>query len=244
MKDYTFPKIDLSTHNANPIFRAAIAERASIDGDVPEFRDPSEPLPVEGFRPAVPVVTDSLNPIMVGLMLERASREIEARFQIARDTAEQTALALSQPANLPVSVQGYVAGEIPEPMVVEPPPASILADVPPDRARYFAWLSFATTQGRRSLAPSIQAELERRLGVSAGTYKRSTQHADIRWVMTVFGPDDMLPDFSPVEAAVSYFESVLKTRFEHTGPLPFVVIPVSNIPERQFGWVVRNGVAE
>ena len=244
MKDYTFPKIDMSTHNANPIFRAAIAERASIDGDVPEFRDPSEPLPIEGFRPAVPVVTDSLNPIMVGLMLERASREIEARFQIARDAVEQTALALSQPANLPVSVQGYVAGEIPEPMVVEPPPASILADVPPDRARYFAWLSLATTQGRRSLAPSIQAELERRLGVSAGTYKRSTQHADIRWIMTVFGPDDLLPDFSPVESAVSYFEGVLRARFEQTGPLPFVVVPVDNIPERQFGWIVRNGVAE
>ena len=244
MKDYTFPKIDLSTHNANPIFRAAIAERASIDGDVPEFRDPSEPLPVEGFRPAVPVVTDSLNPIMVGLMLERASREIEARFQIARDAVEQTALALSQPANLPVSVQGYIAGEIPDPMVVEPPPASILADVPPDRARYFAWLSLATTQGRRSLAPSIQAELERRLGVSAGTYKRSTQHADIRWIMTVFGPDDLLPDFSPVEAAVSYFEGVLRARFEQTGPLPFVVVPVDNIPERHFGWIVRNGVAE
>ena len=69
MKDYTFPKIDLSTHNANPMFRAAIAERASIDGDVPEFRDANEPLPVEGFRPAISVVTDSLNPILVGLML-------------------------------------------------------------------------------------------------------------------------------------------------------------------------------
>jgi hypothetical protein len=244
MKDYTFPKIDLSTHNANPMFRAAIAERASIDGDVPEFRDANEPLPVEGFRPAISVVTDSLNPILVGLMLERASREIEGRFQIARDSAEQTALALSQPANLPVSVQGYVAGEIPEPMVVEAPPASILADLPPDRARYFSWLSFATTQGRRSLAPAIQAELERRLGVSAGVYKRSTGHSDIRWLMTVFGPDDLLEDFSPVESAVSYFEGVLRNRFEQAGTLPFVVIPVASIPERQFGWVVRTGVAE
>jgi len=244
MKDYTFPRIDLYTHNANPMFRAAVIERASIDGDVPEFRDPNEPLPVEGFRPAVPVVTDSLNPILVGLMLERASREIEARFQIARDAAEQTALTLAQPANLPVSVQGYVAGEIPEPMVVEAPPASILADVPPDKARYFSWLAFATTQGRRSLAPAIQAELERRLGVSAGAYKRSTLHSDIRWVMTVHGPEDLLEDFSPVEAAVSYFEGVLRARFEQVGPLPFCVVPVSNIPERQFGWIVRNGVAE
>jgi hypothetical protein len=244
MNDYPFPDIDLNTHNTNPMFRAAIAERASIDGDVPEFREPDEPLPVEGFRPAVPVVTDSLNPILVGLMLERASREIENRFQIARDSAEQTALALSQSANLPVSVQGYVAGEIPEPMVVEAPPASILADLSPDRARYFSWLSFATTQGRRSLAPAIQAELERRLGVSAGVYKQSTSHPDIRWLMTVFGPDDLLEDFGFVESATSCFEGVLRARFEYTGPLPFVVIPAASVPDRKFGWIVRTGVAE
>ena len=216
----------------NPALRAAIAERASIDGDVPEFRQ--GPPPVEGFRPAVPVVTDSLNPVQVGLMLERASREIESRFQLANETALVLANGDTQ---LVASVPGYPVGDVPEPMEVESPSAAVLSSIPDDKARYFVWLSIATTQGRRSLAPAIQAELERRLGVSAGNCdKNSRLHADARWLLSIFGPDDLLEDFSPIESAVSFFEDILRQRL----PCAFMVLPLAQIPERRFGWLLRT----
>lgn len=216
----------------NPMLWAAIAERASIDGDVPELR--TGPPPVEGFRPAVPVVTDSINPIQVGLMLERASREIEARFQLANETA--LTLAEGEGA-LVTSVPGYVAGRVPEPMEVEVPPAAVLAEIPEDKARYFTWLAVVTSQGRRSLAPSIQAELERRLRVSAGDYDRGKNFgAHIRWLLSVHGPDDLLEDFSPVSSAIAYFEEILRQRL----PCAFSVLPAAQISGRRFGWIVRT----
>lgn len=235
-----FEGLTIAEARRNPLLNAAIIERASIDGDVPEFRDATYELPEEGFRPAVPVITGAINPILVGLMLERASNEIERRFNAARIQAEQTALVQQQPADLIVSVPGYVAGEIPEPMLVPEPPASLLAGISPREARYFTWLSIATTQGRRSLAPAIQAEIERRLQVSAGNYAGPSKGADIRWLMSIFGPEDLDEGFSPVEAAVAYFVEILRVRLGDQEPLTFTVIPAANIPERRFGWIVRT----
>jgi hypothetical protein len=235
-----FEGITVAEARQNPLLNAALIERASIDGDVPEFRDATCALPEEGFRPAIPVVTEAINPILVGLMLERASNEIDRRFGAARIQAEQTALALRRPAEMVVSVPGYVAGEIPEPMEVPEPPASLLAEISPRKARYFTWLSIATTQGRRSLAPAIQSEIARRLQVSAGNYARPSIGADIRWLMSVFGPEDLDEGFSPIENAVAYFVEILRVRLESQGPLAFTVIPAANIPERRFGWIVRT----
>lgn len=227
----------------NPLVHAAILERASIDGDVPEFRGPSDPLPVEGFRPAIPVVTDSINPVHVGIMLERASLEIRDRFKIAHHDFYSMTLG-GQDLALPVSVVGYVAGEIPDLMIVPDPHAMVLAGCPADKIRYFIWLSLATTQGRRSLAPAIERELERRVGSLAGIVGDPISDLDARWLVTVYGPDDLSNEFNPVESAVAFFTETLRMQFLAHGPLAYTVKPLADIAGRRFGWLLRMGQLE
>lgn len=224
----------------NPLVCAAILERASIDGDVPEFRYPSDLLPVEGFRPAVPVVTDSINPIQVGMMLERASLEIQERFRVAHQDFYAMVL-VGQDSTLPVSVAGYVAGNLPDLMPVPEPSVAVLAECPDDKARYFAWLSVATTQGRRSLAPAIERELERRVGFPAGTVLDPDVELDARWVMAAYGPEDLSDSFNPVESAIAFFVFTLRLRADFFAPrsLAFAVKPVADIAGRRFGWMLR-----
>ena len=57
----------------NPLYEAALIERAQYDGDMPELRTGSLP---EGVKAAVPVLTDSRNPIAIGQMLAKASEEV------------------------------------------------------------------------------------------------------------------------------------------------------------------------
>ena len=66
----------------NPVYEASIAERAFLDGDVPELR--SGPLP-EGGTPAVPVKTDSLDPVTIGLLLDIASKKVQRQLERQRD---------------------------------------------------------------------------------------------------------------------------------------------------------------
>ena len=211
----------------NPLVTAALIERASIDGDVPELR--SWPLP-EDAKPAVPVLTDSLNPVLVGLMLERASAEVDALLKVA-----EASNSLMQGSMLP-SVPGYTPGDFPELREVAEPPATVLLELDPQQKRAFAWKAVSTTQGRRSLLRPMEQHLAEKTGKRAGTPRKSVK--ETRWMMTVFGPEDLFEDFSPVEAALNLFTGVL----EKTEAEVFQVIQVADYPNRKFGWALRTGV--
>ena len=220
------PRDDSGFSLNNPLVSAALIERASIDGDVPELR--AWLLP-EGAKPAVPVLTDSLNPIMVGLMLERASAEVEALLKLT-----EASNSLMQGSMLP-SVPGYTPGEFPELREVEEPPAIVLLELNPQQKRAFSWKAIATTQGRRSLIRPMEKHLAEKTGKRAGTPRKSVK--ETRWVITLFGPEDLFEDFSPVESALNLFESVL----EKAESGIFQVVQVADYPNRKFGWALRTG---
>ena len=79
----------------NPLVEAAITERSSIDGDVPECR--TGPLP-DGAFPAVPVKTTSPDPVLVGVMLQRASEQVREELKIA--SQEHKALCARKQASI------------------------------------------------------------------------------------------------------------------------------------------------
>lgn len=80
-------------YRLNPFYEAALIERASLDGDVPEAR--FGPL-AEGAEPAVPVETTALSPVAVGMQLEAASQEVASEIkQLQMTHRDETDRALA-----------------------------------------------------------------------------------------------------------------------------------------------------
>jgi len=238
----------------NPVVEAALAERASLDGDVPEFRH--GPLP-EGGTPAVPVKTTSRNPVQVGLMLERASQEVAAEYQAAlTQHTEHAALLLDQAekegqnlalvrqgieALLPTGVKGYDAGMLPAFREVVPPTTGELARLSPSEERRMVWKAVSTTQGRRSLAPVFeQALAERFPSIEFGGVPSPKQKAaEVSWTVQAFGADDLDPKFALVENGIERFASALSALPSQEGsPYRATVLPVNNLSSRTFGWTL------
>jgi hypothetical protein len=233
----------------NPVVEAALAERASLDGDAPEFR--FGPLP-EGGTPAVPVKTTSRNPVQVGLMLERASQEVAREYQVAlTQHAERAALLLDQAekegqnlalvrqsveALVPTGVKGYMAGVPPALREVAPPTTGELARLSPSDERRMVWKAVSTTQGRRSLAPVFEQALAEKFPSIefGGSPKKGA--TEVSWTVQAFGADDLDPKFALVENGVGVFASALTTL--EGKPYRACVQPVNNLSSRTFGWTL------
>ena len=223
----------------NPVYEAALMERASVDGDVPEFR--SGPLP-KGSDPAVPVQTESTDPVLIGLMLKKASKEVKEEMALAiADHAKEMALVPAGQPQLPAptGVPGYEAGQLPTLRKVEafPTEAALLS---PDQQRECVYLTLATTQGRRSTAPVIEtgvvSELQKRgLNVSAG--KSASLVKSFRWVLQVFGSEDISEDCNPIALATAYFTQEAASQ----GLRNFLVevVRFDGISNRRFGWTLN-----
>ena len=74
----------------DPNWQAALMERLQFDGDVPEYRV-GRLQSEKGQKAAVPVLTNSMNPLVVGRALEDASEEVtEEAMRLLRDTDTNT----------------------------------------------------------------------------------------------------------------------------------------------------------
>ena len=234
----------------NPLVEAAIAELASVDGDVPHMR--SGPLPKEA-TPAIPVNTTAANPVMVGMMLQEASNKIQEALQLAmgereaeiarlEEKSKETGLAVRK-EDLPAPVTGvdnYRAGEAPAPLTVSQPTTQELASLSPAQRRTAVHKALATTQGRTSLAPVIASMLRDRLsrsGINATLGELPSDATSVVWAMNTFADDEIHEEFSPVEAAVGSLAAKIKGH-KHKAVV-FQVIPFNGTSERHFGWVAR-----
>lgn len=248
----------------NPLFEAALAERAFFDGDVPEFRRGRIPL---GGHPAVPVVTESLDPIVVGEMLHRASTEVEREIHLAvvqRDEICERLMAMADQENqvalevtkrnlplVPTGVKGYLAGRTPELRVVQAPTVAELEALTYGERAQRALSSILTTQGRVSLAPAIEKELRKRLSgrvlVHEGSYpSNDLEKREFDWAAEIFGRE-FNEKYHPASSAVAYFASKIESAVADGFPVPedgisLKVIPLNMIAERRFGWSVRMGL--
>jgi len=254
----------------NPVYEASIAERAFLDGDVPELR--SGPLP-EGGTPAVPVKTDSLDPVTIGLLLDIASKKVQRQLERQRDEFvliqerlihvateeariqkldEKTAIEIAKKnlPSVPTGIPGYQAGEVPLLMELEPVQLIDL-DLPLGRRQLLAYRALSTTQGRRSLVIPIWNEL--RNALEAGGLKIENEPSKpgreslrASWIMTVWGPEDISDNFSFAKLAASSMAMEFLFEREKFADkiLVLEVLPYNGIAERQFGWVAVLGTRD
>lgn len=225
----------------NPLLESSILERLFLDGDIPELR--YGPLHPQG-KPAIPVITETLNPIVVGEMLESASELVLTTLK----EQEQRLLAENNQANIMerpdvYNVQGlYTAGILVKPLKITPKPLTELAQAPLAKQREWAYKSIATTQGRVSLAEPIREllwkDLQKEECISNGTCK-TPQTFKTNWTMTTFGADDMQTGFSPaLSACHAIKQEFLLSCKENRFLRDISVKPINQYADRVFGWEI------
>lgn len=212
----------------NPLYESAIAERAFLDGDVPELR--SGPLP-EGARPAVPVNTRARDPVLIGVMLDQASEEVSVQIQKAledhsvqcrqiteRSKSEGTSIQISN-LNLPVApigVPGYEPGKLPSLREVSEPSPEFLSMLPEESRQLYAYRSLATTQGRVSGAPiileALVENLSRKYDIRAaeGESPPEALVTEIDWIISLVGKNEISDNFTPIQTAIEFLTYQLK----------------------------------
>jgi len=249
----------------NPIMEAAIGERASIDGDVPELR--VGPIPDGGF-PAVPVLTDSHDPVFVGMQLKQASSEVQQEIKLAieghselcrqimgriedavAEDMRESALEVAKknlPA-VPVGVKGYEAGKKPRMRKVLVNPQAV-ATLNKTQRREHVYLSLATTQGRESLSPVIEKGIIDYLRSQSVNAVAGRPHKDkataTQWVMEAWGAQDLSDGFNPITTAIrTMAEQVVG--FTHSySEVCVEVAPYHGVADRRFGWTLVVGPKE
>jgi hypothetical protein len=252
----------------NPLMEAAIAERASLDGDVPELR--SGPLPEDG-HPAVPVLTDTMDPVVLGMQLEKAAAEVAEEISL-RVTAhsESCALILSDAESaaieegldvalvmrgetarlpaIPTGVKGYETGSVPALRVASVIPTATLAALTDEQRRHYSYKALSTTQGRTSLNGVIQQGVIHYLRAHGIIAVAGEPHPDTtvtaRWAAVVWGAEDLAEEFNPITTAIhSMCSDVMESITGHAEV--FVrVSPHHGITDRRFGWNLVVGPKE
>jgi hypothetical protein len=252
----------------NPLMEAAIAERASLDGDVPELR--SGPLP-EGGYPAVPVLTDTMDPVVLGIQLETAAAEVAQEIKGsltshgevcarildhvkdgAADMGMEVDHALevakrSLPA-IPTGVKGYEAGSVPALRKAAQVPTTTLAALTDKQRRQYAYKALSSTQGRVSLSGVIQKgaiDYLRAHGINAVAGEPHPDTAAMtKWVVTLWGAEDLADGFNPTTTAIhSMCSDVMESITGHT-EVCIRVSPYHGIADRRFGWTLVAGPKE
>lgn len=247
----------------NPLLEAAIVERVQFDGDAPEFR--SGPLVPESM-PAVPVDTNSRNPVAIGVMLETASKEVKAELDASYETFgadvthlleeaqregkdEATAIAALKGRDLPIptGVPGYKAGQVPALRSTGIPTGSALAAMPIEEQQQAAWKALSTTQGRRSALRVLEELIL--TGLRSEGYEIEVRPpGDVievtvfaRWSVNLSGPNATQSNFSFIDIAAKALLRQLVEQLEQTIVLNPVleVLPVNTVDIRQVGWQAR-----
>lgn len=252
----------------NPLMEAAIAERASLDGDVPELRSGSIP---EGGHPAVPVLTDTMDPVVLGMQLEIASVEVAEEIRllvtahsnacaqimdrVEDDAAKegmdvQYALEIAKknlPA-VPAGVKGYEAGSLPTLRKATQIPTSALSVLSDEQRRHYSYKALATTQGRTSLSGVIQKGIIDYLRAHSINAVAGEPHPDTaaitKWVVELWGAEDLTDGFNPITVAIhSMCSDVMESITGHT-EVCIRVSPYNGIADRRFGWTLVAGPKE
>jgi hypothetical protein len=177
-KDLIFKPATVNSTKINPIVAGAYTERVQFDEDIPELR--MGPMPY-GIRPAVSVVTEAHDPVLIGKQLKEASdklqKKLEAHHQkkmanleaIAGGAPTETlALILKQGEALAKPIYDtlygsaqtdlpeYKRGQVPVPVKASKSSGSTLAKMSRGERHEMAWRFLSTTQGRRSAVQVIQ----------------------------------------------------------------------------------------
>ena len=258
----------------NPLFEAALIERAQFDGDIPEHRTGPKP---KGAPPAVPVITKARNPVAVGKMLETAStrvgkelREHEAERYRAIEAIEAGDDVLKlmgkhgqlvrkedignrdlmKHGSAETDLPTYRRGQVPAPIRTRRPPASVLARMGDKDARQLAYKTFSTTQGRRSVLPTIRGLVADSLRDEGWDVREREYHGGATeetvlafhsWSVSISGAPGTQAAFAFVDTAAKALTRNLLDQLadKEKNPLVLEINTVDVLDERTVGWAGR-----
>jgi len=231
----------------NPLYEAALIERAQFDGDIPEARQ--GPLPV-GIAPAVPVKTDARSPIAVGRMLASAAAEMQqqirqhenirvkaiaASVEGLQQVAKHGALLVqqSQKEDVALMLHGspetdhpeYRRGQLPALYTAVLPTGKELSGLTKKEAQEATWATIATSQGRRSATPMIRDGVRQRLTKAGFTIRmvetpiETTPPASTAtWMISIAARDSLQPNFSFFDMASMALAAELLAKLQEKTP--------------------------
>lgn len=246
----------------NPLHEAAIAERAQFDGDVPEARRGAFK---EGMTPAIPVDTDTMNPMALGAELEAASDEILEEIEsekteqlrylesVSREASlgdEAALVVLAEGLPEPVSgVERYRAGEKPQPLTVQKKEGTALLDLSNEDRKRYAFKGYSTTQGRRSALTPLEKAVKNALAdkgveidVQKGSFEDPETLVSAAWTMPLGHEGSTQPNFSYLATAARSLANHLAKAVEEHGMPDNPVLQLATvdaIAERVVGWKAR-----
>jgi len=218
----------------------SVLERLQFDGDVPEAR--VDPL-MEGFQPAVPVQTVSLNPIEIGLQLQVASEETLALLQgpdSSERTSASTELACWEPEH-------YKTGLPAKKSLGKTVDITLLSDAQRQQAY---WLTISSTQGRESACFPIQLSIADVLGKNGYRVIRADPVRMVAkgfWRFSAFGKADQSLNFNPLTTAVGVMSQQILAELRELSTVPTLcveVVPIHDMANRNIGWVATAYAAE
>lgn len=257
-EDLIFQPVEGRTQYAlHPILMGMIIELLQFDGDVPELRTGRLP---EGGTPAVPVQTESRDPVTIGVMLRRASREVAKELETAQQEhdhkvakiieaiggSNEAAMALvRRETERAIGVSGYQPGHHAAMRKVAAPTANDLAALPFSERQELSHKTLVSTQGRRSVSPVIETMVLAALhakgytGVSLGEDGVVLVEAD--WIVMIDGSRrEHNPRFNFIDTAARSLSSKLQHYLAGQAGrytrLRLKVSPVNTVAEREVGW--------
>jgi len=252
----------------NPLFEAALTERLQFDGDVPELR--TGPTPV-GATPAISVDSDARDPVALGKMLQGASEQVGEEVEAARlklsakmqkalgesglsQDAEGNALvpagdhALTLLGDAELDPESYKRGTIPKALTVESPEGQSLATLTLEEKKEAAWLAISTTQGRRSIQPTLEVLVQKALaekGIKTEIRKFDPARklevaAHEEWSVILEGPKATQPGFAVVDVAATVLaKSLAKQLGETKDEYILEFVSINTVGLRSVGWAAR-----
>jgi len=249
----------------NPLYEAALIERAQFDGDIPELR--SGPLP-ERVLPSVSVDTDARDPVALGEMLRIASEDVGEDVRVHQKklaaiaegklstlgrvakhgelvTQQSGEMALNNSAATDLAV--YRRGEIPKPVKVATPNGGALSLMTDKDRRTHAWKFLSTTQGRRTAVCIIRDLVLNQLN-NAGMGLEGREFdpkgtgkivASFKWSVNLGGPGSANPAFSFIDTASKVLAGGLLKAEKTAIPFYLEVVSIDQLESRIVGWAAR-----
>jgi len=251
----------------NPLYEAALIERAQFDEDIPELR--TGPMPA-GAKPAVSVDTDARNPVALGQMLREASDQVGKKVaerrqkhleavsriaeglpldnivgdleKLAEDVKDKGALVAAQ-GSAATDPAVYRRGKTPAPVKVARPKGSALALLSPEDRRKNAWKFLSTTQGRRTAVGTITALVleqlqDAGLDVEPGRVEDKEGSTKYLWSVQLGEEGATQSSFSFIDVAARALGHGLLRQIEGTADSFILMVePHNNLADHEVGWV-------
>ena len=241
----------------NPQYESYLAERLQFDGDAPELR--TGPMDKD-TTPAVDVVAKSVNPIVVGDQLKRASKQVrEEQDRLEEEhtkklsdnlesSTEITKVGTELDRSLIPQPEGYENGKLPVPRNIEEMSSSELLCLSKDIKRENIWNVLATTQGRRSVSDVIAEIIKDRLATYGIRVKINSKGTGkvmgaAYWTITIKSAKEIQDNFSLIETcaySLAYnLSKGIKDDYDPNVEYSLFVKTINEYSVREVGWGAR-----